>query len=169
MASDPGLAWLGLGANLGDRSGAIGAAIDAISRLPETRLLARSGLYATAPWGVVDQDEFLNAAVAVETALAPRALLEGCLAIERALGRVRDLRWGPRAIDIDILAMDGVALAEPGLVLPHPHLTERAFALAPLAELAPGLVLEGRRVEEWLAGVDLAGIRRLEKSSSRSY
>lgn len=155
-------AYLGLGGNLGDRAATLARAADAIGRLPGTRLLARSSLYETPPWGETEQGAFLNAALAVETDLSPERLLAEGLAIERSLGRVRERRWGPRAIDIDILHVEGVGRTEPGLVLPHPYLTERAFVLVPLAEIAPALEIEGRSVASWLAGLDRTGITRIE-------
>ena len=103
------------------------------------KLLARSSDYATPPWGVTDQPPFINCAIAVETALPPRALLARALDVERTLGRDRtkERRWGPRTIDIDLLAYGDAVVDEPGLILPHPRLFERAFVLVPLAEIAP--------------------------------
>lgn len=126
------------------------------------RLLARSSLYRTPPWGPVPQPEFVNACAVVRTDLSARDLLLAAQDVERALGRVPGERWGPRALDIDLLDYDGIALQEPGLTLPHPRLHERAFVLVPLAEIAPDRVVARRRVTEWLEGVDATGIRRLE-------
>lgn len=155
-------AWLGLGANLGDREATLAEAVARIAALPGTRVAAASSLYRTAPWGDPDQPDFLNAALAIETGLAPYPLLRACLAIEADLGRVRGRRWGPRIVDIDILAYEGVALADPVLTLPHPRLTERAFALVPLAEIAPDLVISGKPVSAWLAGLDASGVTRVD-------
>lgn len=157
----PRRAWLALGGNLGDKAGMIGAALAALAARPDLRVTARSGLYRTPPWGDVDQDWFLNAAAEVETSLAPHALLDACLAVERGLGRVRERRWGPRLIDVDIVAMEGVALADPRLILPHPHALARAFVLAPLAEIAPGLAIAGTPVAAALARLDRTGIERV--------
>jgi 2-amino-4-hydroxy-6-hydroxymethyldihydropteridine diphosphokinase len=125
--------------------------------------VARSSDYRTPPWGITDQPPFVNAVIAVSSALAPHDLLAHALAVERALGRDRrkERRWGPRIIDIDILAYNDIALADPDLTLPHPHLFERAFVLVPLAEIAPDRVIAGRRVGEALAGLDAAGIEKL--------
>jgi 2-amino-4-hydroxy-6-hydroxymethyldihydropteridine diphosphokinase len=127
------------------------------------RLKARSSDYATPPWGIEDQPPFVNRCIAVETDLTPQALLARVQAIEHALGRRRtqERRWGPRPIDIDILAYDDVTLDGADLTLPHPRLFERAFVLVPLAEIAPERVIAGRRVREALAAVDTTGISRL--------
>jgi 2-amino-4-hydroxy-6-hydroxymethyldihydropteridine diphosphokinase len=127
------------------------------------RLVARSSDYRTPPWGVTDQPAFINAAVVVATSLDPHALLMRVQSVERALGRDRteERRWGPRPIDIDILAYDDVVLHEPDLTLPHPHLFERAFVLLPLAEIAADRVIAGRRIGDGLAGADVSGIKKL--------
>ena len=145
-------AVIGLGANLGDPVAQLRAAIVAIGTLPQTRVLAVSSFYRTAPVGFLAQPEFVNAAVAVDTALAPRALLDGLAAIERAAGRARAFKDAPRRIDLDILLYDERVVDEPGLAIPHPRLHERAFALAPLVDVAPDAVVPGRgRAAELLA------------------
>jgi len=146
--------YLSLGANLGERGETLREALRQLSQLPETRLLAVSPFYETAPWGKLDQPAFLNAAAAVATALPPRQLLHGCQRIERTLGRVRHEHWGARTIDIDLLHIPGVSLVSPELVLPHPYLTQRAFVLCPLADIAPDLIVEGRSVREWCRSVE---------------
>ena len=138
------LAFVGLGANLGDREATIGEATRLLGGRDGIRLLAVSTLRETDPVGVVDQPRFLNGAALVETDLGPRELLDVLLAIEQELGRVRNLRWGPRTIDLDLLVYGEAELEEPGLTLPHPRLHERRFALEPLAELDPALVIPGR-------------------------
>ena len=127
------------------------------------RLLARSSNYRTPPWGVTDQPPFINAAIAVSTSLPPHELLARTKATERALGRdsARERHWGPRPIDLDILAYDDVELHGPDLTLPHPYMFERAFVLAPLAEIAPDRVIAGTRVREALARIDASGIEKL--------
>ncbi|MCZ8182234.1 MAG: 2-amino-4-hydroxy-6-hydroxymethyldihydropteridine diphosphokinase [Beijerinckiaceae bacterium] len=152
------IGYLALGSNLGDKVGHLRRAAEAIAQLPETRILARSSIYRTPPWGKTDQDWFANAALAVETALSPPALLAAVLEIERRLGRVRRERWGPRIIDIDVLAHGDAVLATDTLTLPHPAMTERAFVLVPLNEIAPDLVIRGKTVKQWLAGLDATGI-----------
>ena len=113
-------------------------------------LTALSSVYRTPPWGKLDQPDFLNMAALVETTLPSRALLALCLEVERGLGRERRERWGPRLIDIDILTYGDATIDEPNLKVPHPRLTERAFALAPLAEIAPRLIVGGRTIADWL-------------------
>jgi 2-amino-4-hydroxy-6-hydroxymethyldihydropteridine diphosphokinase len=160
-------ALVGLGGNIGDVRTTLDRALEAFCDGSDVQLVARSSDYATPPWGVVDQPPFVNRCIAVETALAPRALLDRALAVERNLGRDRgrEQRWGPRAIDIDVLTYDDVALEEPGLTLPHPRLFERAFVLVPLAEIVPDRVIAGVRVRDALARIDTRGIERLEARS----
>lgn len=129
------LARIGIGANLGDAAATVRAAIAALGRLGT--VVRASSLYRTRPWGVVDQPDFVNAAVLLETVLEPRALLASLKKLEAELGRLPGSRWGPRAADLDILAYDERKVDDPDLVIPHPRLHERAFALAPLAEIEP--------------------------------
>jgi 2-amino-4-hydroxy-6-hydroxymethyldihydropteridine diphosphokinase len=156
-------ALVGLGGNLGEVRTTLDRAVAAFCDGTEVRLLAQSSDYQTPPWGVIDQPPFVNRCMSVATALAPRALLDRALEVERMFGRdrSREQRWGPRPIDIDLLAYDDVAIAEPGLTLPHPRLLERAFVLVPLAEIVPDRVIAGVRVRDALARVDAHGIERL--------
>jgi len=156
-------ALLGLGGNVGDVRPTLDKAVALFADGTQVKLIARSSDYRTPPWGVTGQPPFINCAIAVETALSPHALLDRALSVERALGRdrSREQRWGPRTIDVDLLAYDDLSLNEPDLVLPHPRLFERAFVLAPLAEIAPDRVIAGRRVHEALAQLDATGIERL--------
>jgi 2-amino-4-hydroxy-6-hydroxymethyldihydropteridine diphosphokinase len=148
-------ALLGLGANLGDPVATLN---DAKERLGEIgRVTAASALYRTPPWGVIEQPPFINAALALETALDPDALLVALKALERELGRVATMRWGPRAIDLDILDVDGVRRDDPHLTIPHPRLFERAFALVPLAEIEPAFVA----ARDALPPADLAAVKRI--------
>ncbi len=133
------IAYLGFGSNLGDRAGNIRAACQELGAHPKISVERLSSLYETAPVGVTEQPDFLNAAAAVRTSLPPDDLLAAMLAIEAHLGRIRNVRWGPRVIDIDMLVYGGETIERPGLVVPHPRLSERAFALVPLAEIAPDL------------------------------
>jgi 2-amino-4-hydroxy-6-hydroxymethyldihydropteridine diphosphokinase len=136
------LAYVGLGANLGDREATLRAAVEALAAVPGVRVVAVSSLRETEPVGYLDQPPFLNGAAALETELAPRELLEALLAVERALGRTREgPRFGPRTVDLDLLLHGSEVVDEPGLTVPHPRLHERAFALEPLAELDPALVV----------------------------
>jgi len=129
------------------------------------RFTARSSDYLTPPWGVTDQPPFINAVIMVSTSLSPHDLLARALTVERALGRDRskERRWGPRRIDIDILAYDDLALADADLTLPHPRLFERAFVLVPLAEITPDRVIAGIRVRDALAGIDAVGVEKLPR------
>src|SRR5215211_6923525 len=138
-------AYLGVGANLGNREETIERALELVGRQKGVEVVAVSALRETEPVGFTDQPRFLNGAAAIETDLEPRELLEALLTVERALGRTRDgPRFGPRTIDLDLLLYDDVVVDEPGLQIPHPRLHERAFVLEPLAELNPGLVVPGR-------------------------
>jgi 2-amino-4-hydroxy-6-hydroxymethyldihydropteridine diphosphokinase len=138
-------AYVGLGANLGDREASLRAALDRLGAMRGVDVVAVSAFRETDPVDYLEQPRFVNAAVAVETDLSPRELLDALLAVERALGRSREgPRYGPRTIDLDLLLYGDEVLEEPGLTVPHPRLHERAFALTPLAELDPGLVVPGR-------------------------
>ena len=156
-------ALLGFGGNLGEVRETLDAAVAQFCDGHTVRLLARSADYRTPPWGIADQPAFVNLCIAVETALEPRALLERALAVERAFGRDRSVeqRWGPRAVDIDLLAYGELRLQTPDLTLPHPRLLERAFALVPLLEIRPGLRVGSTMVRDALAKLDAAGIERL--------
>jgi 2-amino-4-hydroxy-6-hydroxymethyldihydropteridine diphosphokinase len=144
-------AYVGVGANLGDREATIREAV----RLLGDDVVAVSRLRETEPWGYADQPPFLNGAILLETGLEPRAVLDRLLAVERELGRTRDgPRYGPRTIDLDLLLYGDRVVDEPGLTVPHPRLHERAFALEPLLDLDPELELPGRgRVSALLAGL----------------
>src|SRR5262249_50864041 len=148
-------ALLALGGNVGNVRETLHRAVAALCDGETVRLIARSSDYRTPPWGVTDQPPFVNLCIAVETDLAPPALLARAQAVERALGRERagEQRWGPRPLDIDLIAYDDVTLQTPELTLPHPRWCERAFVLVPLAEIAPERLIAGRRVRDALAKV----------------
>lgn len=156
-------ALIALGGNLGHARATLDRAVSLFCDGSQVRLIARSSDYRTPPWGVEDQPAFINLCLLVATDLGPRALLDRAHKIERALGRDRshEQRWGPRAVDIDILAYDDLTVNEPDLVLPHPRLFERAFVLVPLAEIAPDWIVAGRRIQDAPANVDARGIERL--------
>lgn len=149
-------ALIGLGGNLGEVRERLDAAIDRLGAEPGLSVTARSRYFRTAPWGSVDQPDFINAAVAVSTTLEPLALLDVLLATEREFGRVRDgERWGPRTLDLDLLAYGDRIVDDVRLSVPHPRIAERAFVLLPLADIAADAVLPGLgRVDALLAGVD---------------
>jgi len=153
-------AYLGLGSNLAEPAAQLRSAFADLARLPETQLERASALYRTAPVGRTDQPDFVNAACRLRTRLAARALMQALLAIEHAHGRVRDPAdpGGPRTLDLDLLLYGAQVIREPGLVVPHPRLHERAFVLAPLVELDPDLAIPGQgKVSDLLAR--LAGQR----------
>jgi 2-amino-4-hydroxy-6-hydroxymethyldihydropteridine diphosphokinase len=156
-------ALVALGGNLGDVRETLDRAVAALCDGAAVRLTARSADYRTPPWGVEEQPAFVNLCIAVETSLVPQDLLARAQSVERALGldRAKKRRWGPRPIDIDLIAYDDIAMNAPDLTLPHPHLFERAFVLVPLAEIAPDRLIEGRRVRDALAQVDRTGIEKL--------
>lgn len=158
----PVRAFLALGSNIGDKAANLRAAVTAINALPETKVIAKSAIYRTPPWGKTDQDWFANAVISVDTGLAPLALLEACLAIEIRLGRIRRERWGPRVIDIDVLTHGNASLASERLTLPHPAMHERAFVLIPLREIAPELAISNRPIGEIIEGLDSAGIEPMD-------
>jgi len=149
-------AYVGLGANVGPREETLRQAVELLATEDGVEVVGVSTLRETDPVGVVDQPRFLNGAVAVGTTLSPRELLDVLLRIERTLGRVRDgTRWGPRTVDLDLLVYADEMVDEPGLRVPHPRLQERRFALEPLAELDPGLVIPGAgRVLDVLSALD---------------
>jgi 2-amino-4-hydroxy-6-hydroxymethyldihydropteridine diphosphokinase len=156
-------ALIGFGGNLGDVRKTLAQGVDSLCDGNIIRLTARSSDYRTPPWGVEDQPAFVNMCIAAETTLTPDALLGRGLEVERQFGRNRSgqQRWGPRSLDIDILAYDDVTLTTPALVLPHPRLLERAFILVPLAEIRPTAVIGGISVADALARLDTRGIERL--------
>ena len=151
---------LGLGANLGDPVATITTALQRLNQ-SGVKILKRSGFYRTPPWGPVEQPPFINLCALAQTKLAPRDLLGVAHAVETELGRTRLLRWGPRLIDVDILAYGAEAIHEPDLEIPHPRMTERGFVLVPLLEIAPDWVVQGRPVRDWAQSVDATGIERL--------
>ncbi len=158
-------AILALGSNVGDKPGNIARAIELLSADGDIRILRRSKNYKTPPWGVTDQDWFVNACVSVATKLDPHQLLQRCQDVENKMGRVRKERWGPRLIDVDILTHRAGAIAEKDLTLPHPRITARAFVLVPLAEIAPELVIAGKTVRAWLAASDATGVEPYKSQS----
>lgn len=151
-------AFIGLGGNIGNPAANMAAALRLLDAHRDISITAVSSLYRTPPWGKTDQPDFLNACAVIETRLAPRDLLEICLEIERELKRVRRERWGPRAIDIDLLAHSAGTIDDEGLSLPHPRMFDRAFVLVPLAEIAPELMIAGHTVAEWAKKTDASGM-----------
>lgn len=152
---------LALGSNLGDRWDTLQGCVDAIARIPEVRIMAVSPVYETVPVGGPPQPDYLNAVLLARTTLGSRALLDRLHEVEAAFDRVREVRWGPRTLDIDIISVAGEVSADPALTLPHPRAHERAFVLAPWHDVDPHAVLPGHGpVAALLASVDSSGIRR---------
>jgi len=156
-------AMIALGGNVGDVRSTFDRAVAMLCDGARVQLLSRSSDYRTPPWGVTDQPPFINAVIAVATALPPRDLFALALEVESALGRDRrnERRWGPRRLDIDLLAYGDLVQNDPDLTLPHPRLFERAFVLVPLAEIAPERTIGGIGVRDALARLDLSGIEKL--------
>ena len=155
-------AYIALGANLGDPAATVRAAFGALANMTGSRVVHSSSMYRTAPVGITEQPEFVNAVAQLETSLAPEDLLDALLDIEHRFGRVRAERNGPRTLDLDILLYNDQLIDLPRLTLPHPRLHLRAFVLQPLAEIAPDLVIPGRgTVAAWLPAVANQGIVRL--------
>ncbi|MBR0774910.1 2-amino-4-hydroxy-6-hydroxymethyldihydropteridine diphosphokinase [Bradyrhizobium diazoefficiens] len=154
---------IALGGNVGDVRATFRKAIAHVCGMAQAALVARSSDYSTPPWGDEDQAPFVNACVEIETGLDPHALLFVMQKVEQKFGRTRekDRRWGPRTLDLDMIAYDDVSLQKPDLTLPHPRLFERAFVLVPLAEIAPDRVISGIRVRDGLSRVSPQGIVRL--------
>ncbi len=156
-------AYVGVGSNLDDPAAQVERALSALARVRESRLVCRSSLYATAPFGPVEQPDFVNAAAGLLSRLSPEDLLAELRAIEATQGRVRSgERWGPRRIDLDLLVVGGERRQTPDLTLPHPGIPQRNFVLYPLAEIAPDLVVPGLgTVRDLQERVPSTGIRRL--------
>ena len=154
---------IALGGNVGDVRMTFRKAIGNICGMTQAALIERSADYSTPPVGDVPQDHFVNAAIEIETELDPHALLFTLHRIEHKFGRnrVAEGHWGPRPLDLDMIAYDDVVIAKPELHLPHPRATTRAFVLVPLAEIAPDRVIGGIRVRDGLASVSTQGIERL--------
>ncbi len=164
MAARRTVACIALGANIGEPLRQIESAFAALAALPDTRLVARSSLYRSAPVGYANQPDFINAVAVIETALDPHALLDALLAIERVHGRVRDFPNAPRTLDLDIVLYGDVVIQEHGLTIPHARMLERAFVMVPLAEIAPEAQVPGRgTVRELAAQVDAASVAQLQR------
>ncbi|MFZ3225555.1 MAG: 2-amino-4-hydroxy-6-hydroxymethyldihydropteridine diphosphokinase [Xanthobacteraceae bacterium] len=156
-------ALIALGGNVGDVRATFDRAVPTLCAGDEVRLLARSSDYRTPPWGFADQPPFTNAVIAIATSLSPRDLLARALTIERAFGRdrERERRWGPRTLDLDLLAYDDLVLHSPDLTLPHPRMFERAFVLVPLSEIVPDQVIAAIHVTDALKRIGASGIEKL--------
>ena len=153
---------LGFGGNVGDVRTTLSNAVATFADGNGVTLRSASSHYRTPPWGVLNQPRFINMAISVETRLTPKELLQRAMNVEASLGRDRSQgRWGPRTLDIDLLSYDDLVIDEPGLILPHPRMFERAFVLVPLNEIVPGRVIAGRNIKQALAQLDDRGVERL--------
>jgi 2-amino-4-hydroxy-6-hydroxymethyldihydropteridine diphosphokinase len=154
---------IALGGNVGDVRATFAKAIATICGMAQAALVARSSDYATPPWGEEDQPPFINACIEIDTALDPHALLFVLHKVEQKFGRDRskERRWGPRTLDLDMIAYDDMSVDKVELTLPHPRLFERAFVLVPLADIAPDRLIRGRRIKDALADLSTEGIERL--------
>jgi 2-amino-4-hydroxy-6-hydroxymethyldihydropteridine diphosphokinase len=154
--------YLGLGSNLGDRKSNLGESIKQISEFAIIKKM--SSIYETEPWGLKDQPGFLNQVIFVETKLAPADLLSHLKTIEEKMGRKKTVLYGPRLIDLDILFFNDLLMKTPDLIIPHPHITERAFVLVPLAEIAPNMnhPHHHKTIKELLKDVDKSSVSLYE-------
>ena len=159
-------AFIGLGSNLANPSAQVLQAMQLIDQHHGIRVLAKSGLYRSAPVGYLEQPDFINAVIKVETQLAPLALLQTLLALEQENGRTREFQNAPRTLDLDVLLYGDLQMHERGLTIPHPRMHERAFVLLPLAEIAPGCAIPGRgSVSELLRAIDASGVKQLAETA----
>ncbi len=163
VSDEPIFSALSLGGNLGDVRAAFRFALERLASTPGVAVVATSSVYRTAPWGKLDQPDFLNMAALLRVSLPARELLDLCLAIERDQGRARIEHWGPRTLDIDILTYGDYVVEEPGLTIPHPRLADRAFVLTPLAEIAPDTLVRGERVADLCSRVDASGVNKTDQ------
>lgn len=161
------IATLGLGGNIGDPVRAMASVVDAFGGGDASiRLCAVSRLYKTPPWGKLDQPDFYNACIQLETTLGPIELLDHCLSLELDLKRERIERWGPRTIDIDLLTYGEIVMETARLTIPHPRMHERAFVLMPLSEIDSSMQIAGRSVGDWLVLADKSGIAAVSENGN---
>ncbi len=155
-------AYIGLGGNIGDVLSNMRNALRALDDHHDISVVQISNVYKTPPWGIEDQDWFLNACAKVETTLSGQELLKQCLNAEMELKRVRDVRWGPRTIDLDVLVYADISINEEDLQVPHPRMHERGFVLLPMADIAPNLVVKGKTIKQWLLTLETGDIQPTE-------
>lgn len=146
--------YLSLGSNMGDRLKYLTQAVKKLNEHPDVKITKLSAVYETAAWGLESQDDFYNSAIGIKTSLSPHELLDICQNIERKLQRTRQIHWGPRTIDIDILLYGTVDIQEDQLIVPHPYMLERAFVMIPLYEIAPHLAINGVEIAELVKKFD---------------
>lgn len=156
-------AYIGLGGNIGDVFENMKAALQSLDSHSQLSVQSISSVYKTPPWGIEDQDWFLNACASVHTTLTAQQLLSVCLEAEMALKRVRNIKWGPRTIDLDVLIFGDEHIAEDNLQVPHPRMHEREFVLKPMADIAPNLHLQEKTISQWLEAIEAGEIQRIDK------
>jgi 2-amino-4-hydroxy-6-hydroxymethyldihydropteridine diphosphokinase len=154
--------FISLGSNIPPKADYIGQALKLIVERGIGMNMLASHFYQTPPWGKTDQDWFLNACAVVETTKSPEECLDALMQIEEEMGRVRKEHWGPRVIDLDILLYDNVRIYTDKLKVPHPYMLQRAFVLVPLAEIVPEIMIEGKKILDWMLRLDCSGIQRWE-------
>lgn len=154
--------YIGLGGNVGDVFANMQSALRSLDTNEGVSVKAVSNVYKTPPWGIENQDWFLNACAKVETSLAPQALLDECLLAEKALNRIRDVRWGPRTIDLDVLIYGAEEIKTETLQVPHPRMHERGFVLLPMADIAPQLILKDKTISQWANAIETSDIQQTE-------
>jgi 2-amino-4-hydroxy-6-hydroxymethyldihydropteridine diphosphokinase len=154
-------AAIALGSNVGDKRANIARAIELLTARGDVVLVQRSRDYRSAPWGVLEQDWFVNAVITVATELGPHDLLARCQDVEKEMGRVRLKRWGPRVIDVDVLTYRDQRINDPDLIVPHPFIAERGFVLVPLREVAPALRIGGKRLDVLIERIDTGDLAAL--------
>jgi len=157
-------AYIGLGGNVGDVLASMKSAIQSLNADNQITVKSISDVYKTPPWGIEDQDWFLNVCIGLETTLTAQDLLKACLEAELALKRVRDIRWGPRTIDLDVLVFGEEQINEENLQVPHPRMHERAFVIKPMADIAPDLYLREKKISDWLADLDASEIQKVDET-----
>lgn len=155
-------ALIGIGSNVGDKAANIAQALELLTADGAVRLVARSRLYRSAPWGILEQDWFVNACAAVATNVGPHDLLARCLEAETRMGRVRGRKWGPRLVDVDVLTYRGETIDTGDLTVPHPFIEQRSFVLVPLMDIAPDEMIRGRSVRALAAAIDVSDTVSLE-------
>ena len=160
-------AAIGLGSNMGDKAKNIDRAVALLTSDGRVKLVARSRDYRSAPWGIAEQDWFVNACVTVQTDLSARDLLKRCQDVENVMGRERKQKWGPRLIDVDILTYRDQVISEPDLTVPHPLIAERGFVLIPLMEIAPEIVLKGQSLQGLVEAIDARDVVAMENEGWR--
>jgi len=157
------IAYLGLGSNIGDRKQFLHRALQLLVKESNIWITKVSSLYETEPWGYKEQELFMNLVVEIETQLTAIELLQVCQKIEQSLERVREIKWGPRTMDVDILLYGDETIASPQLKIPHPYLIERDFVVIPLAEIAPQLIINSKTMAQWSQSYDQSALRKISK------